>query len=139
MSKITLSSISFFIAVVNPSVDNLYSIARETHAKEARRAPKKQEDVGLQEQARILKTDDIADFDSDEESTRPLCQENATNSDNRQLTSSFRPAASRQDDEVVVIDNDIGGGKGNQQPLSRRSAVKVLSNSVVNEIIVIDD
>jgi hypothetical protein len=71
-----------------------------------RRAPRKQEDSVLQEQATILQVDDTADFDSDGESMRSSSHQNATNSDNLQLSSSARPAAS-QDDKVVVIDNDI--------------------------------
>ena len=68
-----LTIISFILClwtlVVDPSVDDFFSIIREQndgkrHSQESQSA---QEAASLERQAEILKDDDIADFDSDDE------------------------------------------------------------------------
>jgi hypothetical protein len=56
-------------SVVNPSVDNLYSIARESIQRHARNHGSSKEDAFLKVQAEILEMDDIEDFGSDDEKT----------------------------------------------------------------------
>ena len=53
--------------VVNPSVENFYSVARESTGAQVKYAGPSKETEMLEAQAKILGEDDIEDFDSDEE------------------------------------------------------------------------
>lgn len=55
-----------WFAEVNPSVDNLYSVARENLVSEERHSNREEDDKALKEQTEILEMDDIVDYDSED-------------------------------------------------------------------------
>ena len=52
---------------MNPSVENFYSVARESIENDGRAIAPSQENVALEIQQELLQMDDIQDFDSDSE------------------------------------------------------------------------
>lgn len=88
---------SFPSSVVNPSVDNFYSIARESVQRQAKTRGALKEDATLKVQSEILETDDIEDFDSDTD-------EKATNGGTSTNQLSRQEESKQRAPDVIVID-----------------------------------
>ena len=106
-----------FIAEVNPSVDSLYSVARQSMPRNIMKSEEEEkEKAQLQEQAAILQSDDIVDYDSSDEdlpsqrqSQSERAPANATSqprapSSNRQAAANT-PTEYAADPEIIVIDD----------------------------------
>lgn len=85
------------VSVVNPSVDNLYSIARESIQRHAKTPGPSKDDAALKTQAEILEMDDIEDFDSD--------NEKSTTQDQSTDQASLREGPNQPVQDVIVIDD----------------------------------
>jgi hypothetical protein len=99
-------------AEVNPSVDNLYSLARENVVREERRTTRKEDDKILREQATILEVDDIVDYDSEDDTSKLPNQDLATRGSNvyhaatsSSPTSTVKGPTNSMEREIIVIDD----------------------------------
>jgi hypothetical protein len=132
------------LKAVNPSLENLYSMAQETRAREEARHTSRRGDESqmLREQAAILEIDDIVDYDSNDENnaSNQNPHDRAFRGSTLQL-SSIGDASSfpQQGDNGIAID-DHQEEKQSQLLSSPTSTVRESSNHGSEpEIIVIDD
>jgi hypothetical protein len=131
------------LKAVNPLVENLYSMVRETRAREDRLTSRRGDETQmLREQEAILEMDDIVDYDSNDENN--ASNQNPQDRESRGSTlqlSSIGDANSppQQGDDVIAIDDDQEE-KQSQLLSSPTSTVREPSNHGSEpEIIVIDD
>jgi len=117
---------------VNPSVENLFSVARETRFLGRANVANKKEDTILREQVAILEMDDIVDSDSEDEAMEKSNQD--------LVVRGSKEAGPRKRDSLDMIDKI--GQEGIQLNVSHatKNEVKRLPEAAIqNEIIVIDD